>query len=259
MPWKSQGAVDVGTSLWLMGEPSASYTAQAVFAPLISLLERIGLPERVRFDRDPRFLGGTGRHDFPTPFLRFWYALGVIPVVNPPHRPDLNAFVQRLHGTLEREYRQQLRPSSLEATRQSLPLLQRHYNTERPHQGRSCRNQPPAVACPQLPLRPRLPARVDPDRWLQAYHGRCFAPRVKTNGEMLLDDQAYYVGRRFAGQEVVAQLEAPSRQVLVLDGQRRLLASAGWSEKSSPWRRLCSGARRRRAVGGSGISAPSTT
>ncbi|HEY7094719.1 MAG TPA: integrase core domain-containing protein [Ktedonobacterales bacterium] len=217
-------AVDVGTSLWLMGEPSASYTAEAVFAPLMSLLERVGLPERIRFDRDPRFLGGTGRHDFPTPFLRFWYALGVIPVVNPPHRPDLNAFVERLHGTLEREYRQQLRPGSLEATRESLPLFQQHYNTERPHQGRSCGNQPPAVAFPQLPLRPRLPARVDPDRWLQAYHGRCFARRVKTNGEVVLDEQPYYVGRRFAGQEVVAQLEAPSQQVLVLDGQRRLLA-----------------------------------
>jgi hypothetical protein len=151
-------AVDVGTSLWLMGDPSASYTAETVFAPLITLLERIGLPERVRFDRDPRFLGGTGMHDFPTPFLRFWYALGVQPVVNPPHRPDLNAFVERLHGTLEREYRPQIRPGSLEATRASLLLFQQHYNTERPHQGRSCRNQPPAVAFPELPVRPRLPA-----------------------------------------------------------------------------------------------------
>jgi hypothetical protein len=61
----------------------------------------------VRFDRDPRFLGSTGStgstsmRDFPTPFLRFWYALGVQPVVNPPRRPDLNAFVARLHATVE--------------------------------------------------------------------------------------------------------------------------------------------------------------
>jgi hypothetical protein len=52
-------AVDVGTSLWLMGEPSATYTAATVFAPLLHLLQQIGLPERVRFDRDPRFLGST--------------------------------------------------------------------------------------------------------------------------------------------------------------------------------------------------------
>lgn len=67
-------AVDVGTSLWLLGEPSASYTAETVFAPLLHLLEQIGLPERVRFDRDPRFLGSTRMRDFPTPFVRFWYA-----------------------------------------------------------------------------------------------------------------------------------------------------------------------------------------
>ncbi|HEV2460400.1 MAG TPA: integrase, partial [Ktedonobacterales bacterium] len=95
--------VDVGTSLWLMGEPSAASTAETVCGPLLTLLERIGLPERVRFDRDPRVLGGTGMHDVPTPFLRFWSARGVQPVVNPPHRPDLNACVERLHGTLARE------------------------------------------------------------------------------------------------------------------------------------------------------------
>jgi hypothetical protein len=67
-------AVDVGTSLWLMGEPSSAYTAETVFAPLVHLLEQIGLPERVRFDRDPRFLGSTTRRDFPTPFVRFWSA-----------------------------------------------------------------------------------------------------------------------------------------------------------------------------------------
>jgi Integrase core domain len=217
-------AVDVGTSLWLMGQPSASYTAETVFAPLITLLEQIGLPERVRFDRDPRFLGRTSRHDFPTPFLRFWHALGVQPVVNPPHRPDLNAFVERLHGTVEREYRQRILPGSLEATRESLPLFQQHYNTQRPHQGLACGNRPPAVAHPQLPVRSPLPTQVDPDRWVEAYHGRCFARRVKVNGSVHLDEHTYYVGQRYAGQEVVAQLDAPSRQVQFWDSQRRLLA-----------------------------------
>jgi len=56
----------------------------------------------VRFDRAPRFLGSTSRRDLPPPFLRFWYALGVQPVVNPPRRPDRNAFVERLHATVER-------------------------------------------------------------------------------------------------------------------------------------------------------------
>jgi Integrase core domain len=173
-------------------------------------------PSESAVSRDPRCVGGTGMHDCPTPFLRCWDALGVQPVVNPPHRPDLNAFVERLHGTPEREYRQRTRPHSLEATRERLPLFQQHDNTERPHQGRSCHNRPPAIAFAQLPLRPPLPARVDPDRWLpayQAYHERCFARCVKGNGWVQWDEQAhqaYYVGRRSAGQEVVVQLDAPS-------------------------------------------------
>jgi len=36
-------AVDVGTSLWLMGEPRATSTAETVFAPLLHVLEQIGL------------------------------------------------------------------------------------------------------------------------------------------------------------------------------------------------------------------------
>jgi hypothetical protein len=161
-------AVAGGTSLWLMGEPRAASTAQTVCGPLLTLLERIGRPERVRFDRDPRVLGGTGMHDVPTPFLRFWSARGVQPVVNPPQRPDLNACVARLHGTLARESRQRTRPNSRAAPRASLPLCPQHDHTERPHQGRSCHHRPPALAFPQLPLRPPLPARLDPDRWLPA-------------------------------------------------------------------------------------------
>jgi hypothetical protein len=187
-------------------------------------------------------------------------------VVNPPHRPDLNAFVERLHGTLEREYRQRERPGSLEATRESLPGFQHHYNTERPHQGRRGSTRPPAVAYPQLPLRPRLPERVDPDRWLEAYHGQCFARRVKAHGTVLLDGQAYYVGSQYVGREVVAQLDAPTRQMCFLDPQRRglgvkplrglvgdlmaLSALVAWCEREARtlWRRYLTSRRRLKPV-----------
>ncbi len=144
-------------------------------------------------------------------------------MVNPPRRPDLNAFVERLHATIEREYRQSSLPDSLAATRESLPLFRQHYNTQRPHQGVTCGNRPPTSAHPQLPLRPRLPTQVDPDRWLEAYHARCLARHVKANGSVLLDDQLYYVGRQYAGWEVVAHLDAPTRQVRLLANQHTVL------------------------------------
>jgi hypothetical protein len=115
-------------------------------------------------------------------------------------------------------------PDSLEATRESLPLFQQHYNTQRPHQGLTCGNRPPAIAHPQLPLRPCLPAHVDPDRWVAVYHARCFARRVKANGSVLLDEQLYYVGRQYAGWEVVAHLDAPTRQVRFLSNRHTVLA-----------------------------------
>src|SRR5215470_16570666 len=119
-------------------------------------------------------------------------------------------------GTMEREYRQIQLPGSLEATDETLPGFVRHYNQERPHQGPTCGNCPPAVAHPQLPARPRLPSQVDPDRWLEFYHERCFARRVKSNGSVLLDEREDYVGRQYAGREVVAQLDATTRQVRFL-------------------------------------------
>jgi transposase InsO family protein len=143
---------------------SRVYTAETVCDPLIRLLEQIGLPERVRLDRDHRFLGSMGMRDFPTPFIRFWHALVVQPIINPPHRPDLNGFVERLHLTRETEYRSVTLPDSLEVARQTLPLFQWHYRHERLHQGLTCGNRPPAVVHAQLPLRPRLPEVVEPDR-----------------------------------------------------------------------------------------------
>jgi hypothetical protein len=47
-------------------------------------------------------------------------------------------------------------------------------------------------------------------------------PRMKANGAVLLDDREDYVGSQYAGQEVVAQLDAPTRQVCFVH-QRQVL------------------------------------
>ncbi len=60
-------AVDVGTSLWLLGEPSASYTAETVLPPCSTCWNRSVCLSESRFDRDPRFLGSTRMRDFPHP------------------------------------------------------------------------------------------------------------------------------------------------------------------------------------------------
>jgi hypothetical protein len=212
--------IDVGTSLWLLSDPAPDYAAHTVFAPLLQALAEYGLPDRVRFDRDPRFVGSAGMLDFPSPFVRFWYALGIRPIINPPHTPELNAFVERLHGTIEREYVQREYPDSLDTAREGLHVFRQHYNAQRPHQGITCGNRPPQVAHPSLPVRPSLPLIVDPDAWLVAYDGRFFARHVKSTGSIMLDNLPYYVGQQWKGRDVVVKLQAESRELHIFVGER---------------------------------------
>ena len=52
------------------------------------------------FDNDPRFVGGACGRAFPSALVRFLLCLGVMPHVIAPHRPDVNASVERFHRTL---------------------------------------------------------------------------------------------------------------------------------------------------------------
>ncbi len=94
----------------------------------------------------------------------------------PPRRPDRTCFVERYHRTYEQECLRIVQPTDLAQVREVTDRFRQHYNTERPHQGLACGNQPPHVALvartPAIPPRPAVPAVVDPDRWVAALDGR---------------------------------------------------------------------------------------
>jgi hypothetical protein len=62
-------------------------------------------PDRIRLDRDTRWVGSWTTKNFPSPMLRFLLCLGIDPMVCPPQRPDNtvlvpfqeNPFVERYH------------------------------------------------------------------------------------------------------------------------------------------------------------------
>ena len=89
-----------------------------------------------------------------------------------------------------------------------------------PHQGLSCRNQPPAVAHPVLPKRPALPATVDPDRWLLALDGRWYPRLVKRDGRIQVDGTSYYIKADLAGHHIMLRLNAATRCFDVFRGQQ---------------------------------------
>ncbi|WP_236600823.1 transposase [Ktedonobacter sp. SOSP1-85] len=108
------------------------------------------------------------------------------------------------------------RPGTLEEVCTVTEAFEHFYNTQRPHQGRNCRNRPPSQAHPVLPTLPALPALIDPDAWLQAVHGRTYARRVKSDGRVSVDGADYYIKQALAGQRITLRVNAAERCFEVL-------------------------------------------
>ena len=199
--------VDMGTSIVVAAQAHADFHAQTALEAMAQILQEHGRPVAITFDRDTRWVGSASGRDFPSAFVRFLLCLGIQPIVCPPHRPDLNAFVERSHRTLKQECLLVLRPQTLEQVREANEAFVQHYNQERPNQALSCGNLPPRVAFPTLPRLPAVPGFVDPDAWLHHVHGQHFIRKVRHNGTVLLDDVPYYIKQSLAGKSRGSQRE----------------------------------------------------
>jgi transposase InsO family protein len=233
--------VDAGTSIWLYAPVREDFTAETALDAVVQFLQQYGLPAMLTFDRDPRWVGSASGRDFPSALVRFLLCLGIEPNICPPHRPDKNAFVERLHRTYKEECLLLHRPSTLSQVREVTAAFMQHYNTERPHQGRSCGNVPPRVAFPTWPPLPPVPTQVDPDRWVQHIHGQAFARTVRTDGSVTVDEMRYYVGHKLAGQRINLVVHAPDQVFDLLQGATRLkrLPIKGHDAQAGALRALC--------------------
>jgi hypothetical protein len=101
------------------------------------------------------------------------------------------------------------RPTTLQEVRDVTEQFMHPYNEQRPHQGRSCKDQPPQVAFPTLPKLPPVPETIDPDRWLESLHGQAFARRIGSDGCVDVDLEPYYIKRALVGQQIVLLVNAP--------------------------------------------------
>ncbi len=214
--------VDAGTSILLEAQVQADFHGQTALEAVIHFLQRYGLPPKMTFDRDPRFVGGATGRDFPSPLVRLLLCLGIQPNVCPPHRPDKNAFVERYHRTYNQECLQVHRPHTLEQVREITEAFGIHYNAERPNQALSCSNQPPQMAFPALPKLPPLPAVVDPDAWLSHVHGQHFIRKVRQNGTVRIAEGSYYMHLNMIGQYVDLCVDA-HEQVFVVWHRQQVL------------------------------------
>ncbi len=203
--------VDAGTSIWLHRQVGAEFDAEALLEVVAQFLREHGLPAMLTFDNDPRFVGSSSGRDFPSALVRFLWCVGVTPNIILPHRPDLNAYVERFHRSLGQECLQVHQPRTHEQVQEATEAYLSHYNGERPNQARSCGNQPPRVACEQFPTLPAVPQTVDPDRWLVQVNKQAFARTIRAGGDVTINRQDYYVSRRLAGQRVTCWVNAAEK------------------------------------------------
>jgi transposase InsO family protein len=203
--------VDRGTSILVNTQAQPHYNTESVLLAVTELLLTNGLPDRLRFDRDSRFLSSWGMDGYPSPLLRFLWCLGIEPDPTPPRRPDLKPFVERCIRTLKYECLWIHRPQTPGQAAQLLDEYRYFYNHDRANQATACRNQPPYVAYPILPTRPTLPEDVDPDAWLPHYDRLVFKRHLGTSGMMTVDSHLYYVGNQYRGERVQVHLDASRR------------------------------------------------
>ena len=204
--------VDAGTSIWLSRAVRADFDAEALLETVSEFLRVYGLPAMLTFDNDPRLVGSASGRDFPSALVRLLLCLGVEPNIIPPHRPDLNAYVERFHRTLGEECLRVHLPRTLEQVQEATEHFLSHYNAERPNQARSCGNQPPRVACPAFPILPAVPATVDPDRWLERVSEPAFARTIQRGGGITINHEEYYVSQALAGRRVMCVVNAAAKQ-----------------------------------------------
>ena len=207
--------VDIGSSILVTAMPRADFTAETTLQAVVDTFRCHGLPHSVTLDRDPRFVGSPQGRDFPAPLVRLLHCLGVEVVICPPRRPDKNAFVERYNRTFEYECLRRFAPPDLEAVQTVTDRFRQHYNYERPNQARSCGNRPPCVAFAEPAPLPRLPASVDPDRWVTVLDGRRYVRKVRSNGSVQVDGVSYYIDQASAGKHVSLRLDAQERTFAV--------------------------------------------
>lgn len=214
--------IDRGTSVLLACVPRDDYTMETALEEAANLVRQHGLPTCIVIDRDPRFVGGNPKADFPSPCVQCWLTLGVQVFICPPRRPDLKPFVERAIRTLEHECVATMRPTSLAAARAVCAWLLLHYNEQRPNQAPTCGNLPPRVAHPILPVLPQPPAQVDPNGWLQALDQRVGTRRVQRDSSISVGGERYYVPQPLGGHRVLMQLAAATKELAVIHEEREV-------------------------------------
>lgn len=207
--------VDHGSSAVVASEPGENYTAETALRTVADILVEKGCPDRIRLDRDPRWVGSWTAKDFPSPLLRFLHCVGIATQVCPPQRPDKNPFVERYHRNYKYECQLIEQPHDLTSTVESNQPYVHFYNYERPNQAETCGNHPPLVKFPNPPHLSPVPQTIDPDRWVLALSGKVYKRKLDGKGTFQVGDQTYYVQQKLRGRSILVWVDGQQRELVI--------------------------------------------
>lgn len=208
--------IDRATSILVNTQTNIHFNAQTALLAVATLLLLNGLPEKLRFDNDPRFVGNWLTDGYPSPLMRFLLCLGVEPDRVAPGKPQHKPFAERSVRTLKHECLWQKKPADFRVAADLLERFQYFYNHQRANQSLACDNRPPYEAFPELPQLSQIPESVDPDAWLEYYHQHLFKRRVDSSGQISVGRHRYYVGYKLAKEVIGVRLDAKGRIFEVL-------------------------------------------
>lgn len=192
-------------------------TMRHVQGDLRQIFNQWGLPDAIRMDRDPLFVG-SARLDWPGTLLLWLVGLAVQPVINRQYRPTDNALVERSHRTWRGDVLVGGCFTNLEVLQESSDQALKDRRLYLPSRHRGCHGQPPARAYPEL-LKVRRPYRVEQERDLfdlrrvDAYLAQWeWQRQVDETGKISLANRNHRVGRRYRGQVVKVRFDPETRE-----------------------------------------------
>jgi len=210
----------------------ADKSAEAWCAHLLRAWRALGLPRVSQLDNELGVVGGTPHGFSFSPVVRLGLLLGVHWWFIPPGEPGRNPDIESFNGLWEARVLWRHRCPDLPALRRTSARFGRYYHA-RPHRqlrvathGSRCPGTVLAAARAQLRALPEgfdLAPYRDAQGQLQLPLARgriSFVRRVGGAGTIELPGGTYRVGRRLAGQYVVATLYPHRRELVVkLDGR----------------------------------------
>jgi hypothetical protein len=141
------------------GDQRFALSFRDIQANLRLIFSQWGLPDQLRMDRDPLWIGSS-RLEWPGTFLLWLVGLGITLVINRPHRPTDNAQVERGNRVWNEHVYLGTKCQQLEQLQALTDNAWRDRRELLPSRNPSCKGQPPLVAHPEL-AQPRRPYQPD--------------------------------------------------------------------------------------------------